>query len=126
MGIEIARLVPVPTRLVISALALAITVAGCARNPSLRNSDLAQQERATQPPIRRVAQVLLAPLKAPDCEFKGSDPKSVDEDQLSRLKLEYERQCYKNAEEAARKRLRLLQTFSRREFASREHQQVEK
>jgi hypothetical protein len=125
MGIEIARLVPVPTRLVISALALAIAVAGCARNPSLRNSDLAQQERATQPPIRRVA-LLLAPLKAPDCEFKGSDPKSVDEDQLSRLKLEYERQCYKNAEEVARKRLGLLQTFSRREFASREHQQVEK
>jgi hypothetical protein len=45
---------------------------------------------------------------APDCEFKGSEPDTVDADQWARLKLDYERHCYEQAEEADRKRLEEL------------------
>jgi hypothetical protein len=44
----------------------------------------------------------------PDCEFKGSEPDTVDADQWTRLKLDYERHCYEQAEEADRKRLQEL------------------
>jgi hypothetical protein len=44
----------------------------------------------------------------PDCEFKGSEPDTVDADQWARLKLDYERHCYEQAEEADRKRLQEL------------------
>ena len=45
---------------------------------------------------------------APDCEFAGPQPDTVDADQWARLKLNYERHCYKQAEMLIRKRLRLL------------------
>ena len=38
----------------------------------------------------------------PICEFKRSDLKTVDPDEWGRLKVEYERQCYLDAEKAAR------------------------
>ena len=44
----------------------------------------------------------------PDCVFKGSEPDTVDADQWARLKLDYERHCYEQAEEADRKRLQEL------------------
>jgi hypothetical protein len=44
----------------------------------------------------------------PDCEFKGPEPDTVDADQWARLKLDYERHCYEQAEEADRKRLEQL------------------
>ena len=52
---------------------------------------------------------LLAPQPAPDCGFGGFDLKTMDPDQWARLKLEYERKCYQNAEKIARERLRQLQ-----------------
>jgi hypothetical protein len=55
---------------------------------------------------------LLSAQPAPDCEFKRSDLKTVDPDEWIRLKVEYERQCYLDAEKAARERLTLLQTSS--------------
>ena len=48
----------------------------------------------------------------PDCEFDRSDLKTVDPNEWARLKVEYERQCYLDAEKAARDRLALLQTSS--------------
>jgi hypothetical protein len=39
--------------------------------------------------------------------------KVLDPDQLERLKLDYERQCYKHAEELVRNRLKLLQASLR-------------
>jgi hypothetical protein len=36
----------------------------------------------------------------------------VDPDEMARLKIEYERQCYKKAEKAARDRLARLQASS--------------
>jgi hypothetical protein len=44
----------------------------------------------------------------PDCQFKGPEPDTVDADQWARLKLDYERHCYEQAEEADRKRLEQL------------------
>jgi hypothetical protein len=52
---------------------------------------------------------LLVPQGAPDCGFGRADLRIVDPDQWSRLKLEYELKCYKEAERIARARLRLLQ-----------------
>jgi hypothetical protein len=48
------------------------------------------------------------PPPPPNCEFKGPEPETVDADQWARLKLDYERHCYEQAEEADRKRLEQL------------------
>ncbi len=69
-----------------------IATAACARNPP--------------------DPALLAPLPAPDCELKRSDLDTLDRDEWVRLKAEYERQCFKSAEKAARNRLALLQASS--------------
>ena len=47
---------------------------------------------------------------APDCEFARPQPDISDVDQWARLKLHYERHCYKQAEMLIRKRLRQLET----------------
>jgi len=57
---------------------------------------------------------LLAPQRGPDCEFKGANTEAMDAAELTRLKIEYERQCYLNAERAARDRLNSLQAAVRR------------
>ncbi len=61
----------------------------------------------------RPDRALLVPPRAPDCGFGRSDLKTLDPDQWARLKVEYERKCYQNAEKAVRERLRLLQAASR-------------
>ena len=109
----------------------AVSLAGCARNPAQREAAPALHEgkapplrapvrarrhsepyRYAEPKIRRPDPALLSPQPAPDCEFKRSDLKTVDPDEWARLKVEYERQCYLDAEKAARGRLALLQTSS--------------
>jgi hypothetical protein len=47
-------------------------------------------------------QSLLTPQPAPDCTFKGSE-------RTGEAKLDYERQCYRHAEQIARARLQKLQ-----------------
>jgi hypothetical protein len=51
---------------------------------------------------------VVAPQPAPDCELPEPQPDSVDADLWARLKLDYERHCYKQAEILARKRLQRL------------------
>ena len=75
--------------------------------PHLRRSQ--EQHRHAAQPIHRVDPALLAPQPAPDCEYKRSDLKTVDADEWARLKAEYERQCYRDAEKATRERLGQLQ-----------------
>jgi hypothetical protein len=120
-----------PKLLGVCAILCAISVAGCARNPEPRELNLAQREvkptptrapvrtsrhseqkRYAAPRIRRPDPALLSPQPAPDCEFKRADLKTVDPDEWARLKVAYERQCYQDAEKAARDRLSLLQTSS--------------
>jgi hypothetical protein len=114
--------------LTISVVFCALAVAGCARNPVQREFNPVRQEvraapvraparahRYTEP--RRYAEALihrpdpslLAPQPAPDCEFKRSSVNTVDPNEWARLKIDYERQCYQDAEKIARDRLRLLQ-----------------
>jgi hypothetical protein len=112
-----------PKILTLSAMAYAMAVAGCAQNSAQREvaadpihaaaPSQGHSEERSEPRIRRPDRALLAPQRAPDCEFAVSDLKTVDPDQWVRLKLDYERQCYQHAEKIVRDRLRLLQASNR-------------
>ena len=117
-----------PTRLVISVFACSMMVAGCVHNPAQNAFHPTQHKvgsAAVQPRStgnyserRRYANArryrpdaaLLSPQPAPDCEFRGANVEAMDATELARLKIEYERRCYQNAERAARDRLDLLQS----------------
>ena len=112
----------------------AIGVTGCARNPVQRELKANPPQRVIRAaPVRLPARVrvhskerqqaelhvrrtdpaLLTPQPAPDCEFKRTDLKAVDPDEWARLRVEYERQCYQDAERSARERLTELQAYLR-------------
>lgn len=116
------------TRLIVCVTVLALNVAGCARNPPPHESGLVQRQMRSAPVrlysrarvhpeaqqhaelrVRRPDPALMAPQPTPNCEFKRADIKAVDADEWARLKTEYERQCYQDAEKAARERLSQLQ-----------------
>jgi hypothetical protein len=120
-----------PKLLIVGVILYSMSLAGCARNPAQRevgpalHEDMAppvrtpaRTRRYSEPyrhaelKIRRPALALLSPQPVPDCELKRSDLRTVDPDEWARLKVEYERQCYQNAEKAARERLALLQAAS--------------
>jgi hypothetical protein len=108
--------------LALSALSLAMALAGCAQN-SAQHEVKADPIEAAAPAqgypdfrIRRPNRALLLSQPAPDCEFRVTELKTVDPDQWARLKLDYERQCYQQAEKKVRDRLRLLQASSRCEI----------
>jgi len=122
-----------PKLLTVGVILCSMSFAGCARNPAqreasptltlhegkaspvrapLRTRRYSEPYRYAEPKIRRPDLALLSPQPAPDCEFKRSDLKTVDPDEWARLKVEYERQCYLDAEKAARDRLALLQASS--------------
>lgn len=128
---------PRPKRLTLSVIGLAMGLAGCAREPAHREFNSGQQEvkakreakanhlrstlharihakpqQQTELHVHRPDPALLAPQVAPNCEFKRADVKTVDPGEWSRLKAEYERQCYQDAEKAARDRLGQLQAAS--------------
>jgi len=126
-----------PKLLTICVILCSVSFAGCARNPAqrevgpvlhegkaspvrapVRSRRYAEPYRYVEPKIRRPDLVLLSPQPAPDCEFKRSDLKTVDPEEWSRLKVEYERQCYLDAEKATRDRLALLQASSTCEIES--------
>jgi hypothetical protein len=117
-----------PKLLTVCVILCSLSFAGCARHPAQREVSPALHEgkapptrapvrtrryaepvRYAEPKIRRPDLALLSPQPAPDCEFKRSDLKTVDPDEWARLKVEYERQCYLDAEKTARERLALLQ-----------------
>ena len=121
----------VPKLLTVGVILCSMSFAGCARNSAQREIGPALHEgkvspirapvrtrrysepyRHAEPKIRRPDLALLSPQPAPDCEFKRSDLKTVDPDEWARLKVEYERRCYQDAEKAARERLALLQASS--------------
>jgi len=124
-----ASLKPLARKLLtVCVIFCSMSFAGCARNPAqrdvgpvlhegnappprapVRTRRHSEQTRYAEPKIRRPDPTLLSPQPAPDCEFKRSDLKTVDPDEWARLKVEYERQCYLDAEKAARDRLVLLQ-----------------
>ena len=100
-----------PKLLALSALLCAMAVSGCARHSDQPGAVSARAEPGSRScPSDRA---LLAPQPAPDCEFRGTDVKTMDPEEFARLKLDYERQCYRRAEQAARDRLRRLQSEKR-------------
>jgi len=60
-----------------------------------------------------IDRALLVPARAPDCGFGRSDLKTLDPDEWTHLKLEFEKKCYQHAEKVIRERLRQLQVASR-------------
>lgn len=137
--LRLNRLLSSPAKLLtIFVVILAIGLGGCARHPAYRELSLDHRElnpvrrevRTTlvRPPsrvrvhaeshqdaelrVRRPDPALLTPQPAPNCEFKRADLRTVDGDEWARLKTEYERQCYQDAEKAARDRLSQLQASS--------------
>jgi hypothetical protein len=129
--------------LMLSGLSCAMAVAGCAQRPAQQEVKAEPVPAAAAAPaaaapivvasapapavqrpqwrVRRPARALLVSQPAPDCEFRGTDRKTVDEVEWGRLKLDYERQCYQRAEKVARERLRLLQASSRCEIETVRH-----
>ena len=129
-----------PKLLIISVAVLAMGLGGCARDPAHRDLNPVQREVKAAPVQRKIKATpvrlpssappraetfqhpalrvrppdaaLLAPQPAPDCELREADRKAVDSDEWARLKTEYERQCYQDAEKAARERLSQLQASS--------------
>jgi hypothetical protein len=100
--------------LIPATVACTLAVAGCASHsvfdPKLVSSEpSAPEHRRLGPAVHRSDRALLAPQRAPDCEFKGPERDAADVDLLARLKLDYERHCYQQAEMVVRNRLRLLQ-----------------
>jgi hypothetical protein len=67
--------------------------------------------------ICRPDPALLVPQSPPDCVFGRADLEPRDPSQWTRLKIEYERQCYMQAEGTVGERLRRLQVASRCEGA---------
>jgi hypothetical protein len=136
--LRLSSLLPLSPRLpAICAVALALGLAGCARNPARGDLDVHRDFKPahrvvratpvrlpprprvhaeTPPPaelrVRRPDPALLAAQPAPHCEFTNTDLKAVDPDQWERLKTEFERKCYQDAEKAARDRLGQLQASS--------------
>jgi hypothetical protein len=126
---SMSRLSSLPPKLVaIQIVILAMGLGGCARNtahldpnpvareakaPSIRSPVRARVRPETRQHaelrVRRPDAALLEPQLAPDCEFKRADLKVVDPDEWARLKTEYERQCYRDAERLTRERLSQLQ-----------------
>ena len=117
-----------PKLLAISVVACATALAGCARDPAQQELKPVQREvrvapvrtparprvyaaaqRHAEPRVRRPDPALLEPQSPPNCEFKRPDIKAVDPDEWARLRTEYERQCYQDAERAVRDRLSELQ-----------------
>ena len=91
---------------------------GCAPAPapeSMHSVALAADQ--PEPGTCRPDRALLAPQPAPDCAFRRSDLKTLDPDLWARMKIEYERECYQNAEKIVRRRLRLLQAANACEAA---------
>jgi len=68
-----------------------------------------EQRRHAQSSAHRLDPTLLRPQPAPDCDYGRSDLRTADPDEWARLKAEYERQCYREAEKASRERLSRLQ-----------------
>src|SRR5262245_10784962 len=106
---------------VLAAAACAGILAGCHTNQVIWDAANAAQFTGSTLKNPLPSQTLLAQLSQPDCEYRtqADDGKSegtksrsdIDADQAYRVKLEHERECYREAEIRARERLNELQAW---------------
>jgi len=111
-----------PNSFLVVALCAAI-LSGCASDSNMRRSAAAGVERNAEPnkrassrpgahaSVQPLPPALLKAQPEPDCTFKPAGEAAVPGGDASRAKLDYERQCYRNAELDVRDRLRQLQDF---------------
>jgi hypothetical protein len=100
----------------LGAVICVLAVSGCAGNapqPETRSEPIRSGAAAPEPQMCRIDRALLVPAHAPDCGFGRSDLKTLDPEQWSHLKIEFEKKCYQHAEKMIRERLRQLQVASR-------------
>lgn len=110
------------TRSLVAAPLMLAALSACAPTPAPEDAQAAVAPARTEmqeTPACQPDPALFTPQAAPDCAFGRPDLKTLDPDQWARLKIEYERQCYRNAERAVRERLKLLQAAARCEIDAR-------
>jgi hypothetical protein len=107
------------------SVVVALALGGCVPHTAeLKSGSEPGQPTGLFAPARSDAQIcrpspaLLVPPSAPDCVFRRPALRTIDPGQFAHLKVEYELQCYQNAERAVRQRLRLLQAANRCQVAS--------
>lgn len=97
-------------RLALSALAIALTIAGCSlyampdksastQAGPIKHSSRSYKTAVAYPQSRTHGyhRTLDATPLAPNCELTGQESDTIDADLWARLKLDYERHCYKQA-----------------------------
>jgi hypothetical protein len=109
---RVAKASRIARRLAVALPALA-SLSACAPGPSPETAETTARAEMQQTPVCRPDPTLLTPPSAPDCAFGRLELKTLDPDRWARLKIEYERKCYQQAERDVRERLRLLQAASR-------------
>jgi hypothetical protein len=83
----------------------AAAVHACPGRQAHRSDRTLVAHESVQQSAQESAHEVIQEPSPPNCEFKGPEPDTVDADQWARLKLDYERHCYEQAEEADRKQL---------------------
>jgi hypothetical protein len=106
---------------IVSLCASVTALSGCAARNSTVGLTSASSEtkkltsrQTAKLQIRRSDAALLTPQPVPDCQFRSDAAVAVDQVEFARLKMEYERKCYQEAEGAARERLTKLQARVKR------------
>jgi hypothetical protein len=95
------------TGAVLASAICAVAVGSCAP-PATSYSPVRYVRTASRDPIPLPERALLERQAEPDCAFRGplSNPVTAEE---ARMKLDYESQCYRQAEFIVRERLQRLQ-----------------
>jgi len=95
-------------------VAFALALAGCAQASPPDGSPATNVPSArAEAQFCRPDSALLSPQSAPDCVFRRGELKTADPDLWAKLKVEYERQCYQDAEKGVREQLGRLQAAAR-------------
>ena len=102
----------------LGAIICTLAISGCAGNapqPESRHEPMHSGVAApgSDSQMCHIDRALLVPARAPDCGFGRSTLKTLDPDQWTHLKVEFEKTCYQHAEKMVRERLRQLQVASR-------------
>ena len=94
------------------ALLLTAMIAGCSSalaQGELIKGTLSYRSVPAHPQFGwQAQQPLIARQPAPDCELAGPEPDTIDAKLWARMKLEYQRYCYKQAEILIQRRLQQL------------------